>query len=129
MATIYVEHYAYALGKLAPLPPEIHMQTKTNSLWETVNLLIRTNQKDQAGPFCRSPSEKFFSKPQIRPTTLGFSHKICRVTLTVKAPKIIEAMPKETPIIFSLQPNEIGPLLYIEFLMAAWTTKILVSPA
>jgi hypothetical protein len=60
---------------------------------------------------------------------LGFSHKICRVTSTVKAPKIIETMPKEMLKISSLQPNEIGPLLCIEFLIVARTTKILVSPA
>lgn len=38
-------------------------------------------------------------------------------------------MPKEMLKISSLQPNEIGPLLCIEFLIAARTTKILVSPA
>ena len=60
---------------------------------------------------------------------MGFSHKICRVTSTVKAPKIIETMPKEMLKISSLQPNKIGLLLCIEFLIAARTTKILVSPA
>jgi len=115
----------YTHDTVAPLPPEIHTQTKTNLLWETVHLLTPTNQ---AGPFYRSPS-KNLPKPQMRSTSLGFSHKICRITSTVKAPKIIEAMPKEMLKISSLQPNEIGPLLCIVFLIAARTTKILVSPA